>query len=405
MSDKSYSVDRYFTSESVSSGHPDKVADQISDAILDEIIKQDRRAHVACETLVTTGLVVISGEVTAEAYVDLQKTVHDTINDIGYDNGELYFDGHSCAVINTIHEQSPDINMGVSKVNEALQGAGDQGIMFGYAVKDGIEYMPYEIMIAHRILQVLEQYRRNFPEKGLRPDAKSQVTMEYGEDGRPLKIDTIVVSQQHSESLDIERLSEIVRNAIHQVACELPKEVGDMFYDFKLFVNPTGRFVIGGPHGDTGLTGRKIIVDTYGGKCPHGGGAFSGKDPSKVDRSAAYFCRWVAKNLVAAGVADEVTIQVSYAIGMAKPLSVFIDTHGKCNIGMSDAEIAGRLMESIDFTPHGMIMRLGLLNPIYLETAKYGHFGRKSCVKDGIKYFPWEDLDLVEDIRKIFEME
>lgn len=398
-------MNRYFTSESVSSGHPDKVADQISDAVLDEIIKQDRRAHVACETLVTTGLVVISGEVTAEAYVDLQKTVRDTINEIGYDNGELYFDGHSCAVINTIHEQSPDINMGVSKVNEALQGAGDQGIMFGYAVKDGIEYMPYEIMIAHRILQVLEQYRRNFPEKGLRPDAKSQVTMEYSEDGRPLKIDTIVVSQQHSENLDIERLSEIVRNAIHQVACELPKEVGDMFHDFTFYVNPTGRFVIGGPHGDTGLTGRKIIVDTYGGKCPHGGGAFSGKDPSKVDRSAAYFCRWVAKNLVAAGVADEVTIQVSYAIGVPKPLSVFVDTHGKCNIGMSDAEIAGRLMKSIDFTPNGMIRRLHLVNPIYKETAKYGHFGRKSYVKDGIKYFPWEDLDLVEDIRKIFEME
>lgn len=405
MSDKNYSVNRYFTSESVSSGHPDKVADQISDAVLDEIIRQDRNAHVACETLVTTGLVVISGEVTAEAYVDLQKTVRDTINDIGYDNGELYFDGNSCAVINTIHEQSPDINMGVSRRKEEMQGAGDQGIMFGYAVKEGIEYMPLEIMLSHMILRQLERLRKGYPEIGLRPDAKSQVTIEYNEDGKPEKIDTIVVSQQHCEELSNEALSDWVQEALHCVRMELPKRISDMFYDFKLFINPTGRFVIGGPHGDTGLTGRKIIVDTYGGKCPHGGGAFSGKDPSKVDRSAAYFCRYVAKNLVAAGVADEVTIQVSYAIGMAKPLSVFIDTHGKCNIGMSDAEIAGRLMESIDFTPHGMITRLGLLNPIYLETAKYGHFGRKSYVKDGIKYFPWEDLDLVEDIRKIFEME
>jgi len=400
MSDK-----RYFTSESVSSGHPDKVADQISDAVLDEIIRQDKNAHVACETLVTTGLVVISGEVTAEAYVDLQKTVRNTINDIGYDNGELYFDGNSCAVINTIHEQSPDINMGVSRQKEEMQGAGDQGIMFGYAVKDGIEYMPLEIMLSHMILRQLERLRKGYPEIGLRPDAKSQVTMEYNEDGKPEKIDTIVVSQQHCEELSNEALGDWVQEALHCVRMELPKRISDMFYDFKLFINPTGRFVIGGPHGDTGLTGRKIIVDTYGGKCPHGGGAFSGKDPSKVDRSAAYFCRYVAKNLVAAGVADEVTIQVSYAIGMAKPLSVFIDTHGKCNIGMSDAEIAGRLMENIDFTPHGMITRLGLLNPIYLETAKYGHFGRKSYVKDGIKYFPWEDLDLVEDIRKIFEME
>lgn len=395
---------KYFTSESVSSGHPDKVADQISDAILDEILKQDKNAHVACETLVTTGLAVVAGEISTSAWIDIQKTVRDTINDIGYDNGELYFDGHSCAVINTIHEQSPDIAIGVNRQKDEMQGAGDQGIMFGYAIKNGIEYMPLEIMLAHKILQALETLRRGYPEIGLRPDAKSQVTIQYDDDNKPVKIKTIVVSQQHSEKLSIEALGEWVQEAIHIVVQDLPKWIADLFTDYELLVNPTGRFIIGGPHGDTGLTGRKIVVDTYGGHCPHGGGAFSGKDPSKVDRSAAYFCRWVAKNLVAAGVADEVTIQVSYAIGVAKPLSIFVDTHCTNHTGMSDAEIAKVLDKFIDFTPYGMITRLQLLNPIYLETAKYGHFGKQSYVKDGIKYFPWEDLDLVEKMKEIFEI-
>ena len=396
---------RYFTSESVSSGHPDKVADQISDAILDEILKQDPNARVACEAMVTTGLAVVAGEITTPAWIDIQKTVRDTINDIGYDNGELYFDGHSCAVINTIHEQSPDIAMGVSKADPKKQGAGDQGIMFGYAIRDGIEYMPLEIMLSHKILQTLETLRHGYPEIGLRPDAKSQVTVEYGEDGKPERVDTIVVSQQHSGNLSEEALGNWVQEAIHIVRMEVPKRVSDLFKDVRVLINPTGRFVIGGPHGDTGLTGRKIVVDTYGGHCPHGGGAFSGKDPSKVDRSAAYFCRWVAKNLVAACVADEVTLQVSYAIGMAEPVSVFVDTHGTNLTDLTDAEIAGKLKESIDFTPHGMISRLGLLNPIYLETASYGHFGRKSYMtEDGVKHFPWEDLDLVPDLRKIFNI-
>lgn len=395
---------KYFTSESVSSGHPDKVADQISDAILDEILKQDKNAHVACETLVTTGLAVVAGEISTSAWIDIQKTVRDTINDIGYDNGELYFDGHSCAVINTIHEQSPDIAMGVNRQKDEMQGAGDQGIMFGYATKNGIEYMPLEIMLAHKILQALETLRRGYPEIGLRPDAKSQVTIQYDDDNKPVKIKTIVVSQQHSEKLSMEALGNWVQEAIHIVVMDLPKWIADLFTDYELLVNPTGRFIIGGPHGDTGLTGRKIVVDTYGGHCPHGGGAFSGKDASKVDRSAAYFCRWVAKNLVAAGVADEVTIQVSYAIGVAKPLSIFVDTHGTNHTGMSDAEIAKVLDKFIDFTPYGMITRLQLLNPIYLETAKYGHFGRQSYVKDGIKYFPWEDLDLVPELKNIFSI-
>lgn len=395
---------KYFTSESVSSGHPDKVADQISDAILDEILKQDKNAHVACETLVTTGLAVVAGEISTSAWIDIQKTVRDTINDIGYDNGELYFDGHSCAVINTIHEQSPDIAMGVNRQKDEMQGAGDQGIMFGYATRNGIEYMPLEIMLAHKILQALETLRRGYPEIGLRPDAKSQVTIQYDDDNKPVKIKTIVVSQQHSEKLSMEALGNWVQEAIHIVVMDLPKWIADLFTDYELLVNPTGRFIIGGPHGDTGLTGRKIVVDTYGGHCPNGGGAFSGKDPSKVDRSAAYFCRWVAKNLVAAGVADEVTIQVSYAIGVAKPLSIFVDTHGTNYTGMSDAEIAKVLDKFIDFTPYGMITRLQLLNPIYLETAKYGHFGRQSYVKDGIKYFPWEDLDLVPELKSIFSI-
>lgn len=391
----------FFTSESVSSGHPDKVADQISDAILDEVLKQDRNAHVACETLVTTGLAVVSGEITTTSYVDIQKIVRDTIINIGYDTGDLYFDGHSCAVINTIHEQSSDIAMGVNKQN---QGAGDQGIMFGYAIKDGIEYMPLEIMLSHKILQYLEILRKENPDIGLRPDAKSQITIAYDYTGKPIKIDTIIVSQQHCEKLSIETLTTLIHDAISAVMKDVPYWVSKLFYEYKLLINPTGRFVIGGPHGDTGLTGRKIVVDTYGGKCPHGGGAFSGKDPSKVDRSATYFCRYIAKNLVAAGVADEVTIQVSYAIGVAEPISIFVNTNGTCNIDLSDAEIADKLHKNIDFTPHGIITKLELLNPIYLETAKYGHFGRKSYVKDGIKYFPWEDLDLVEDIKKIFEI-
>lgn len=396
---------KYFTSESVSSGHPDKVADQISDAILDEMLKQDPKSHVACETLVTTGLAVVAGEITTNAWVDIQKTARDTINEIGYDKGELYFDGHSCAVINTIHEQSPDINMGVSRENPEEQGAGDQGIMFGYAVKNGIEYMPLEIMLSHKLLQELERIRKQYPESGLRPDAKSQVTIQYNEDGKHVKIDTIVIAQQHSPELSKEALVDWVNLAFDNVVMELPTNLADLFTDVKVTINGTGSFVIGGPHGDCGLTGRKIIVDSYGGKCPHGGGAFSGKDPSKVDRSGAYFCRYVAKNLVAAGVADEVTIQVSYAIGVAQPTSINVDTHGTNHISLSDAEIADKLHKNIDFTPHGIIERLQLLNPIYKVTASYGHFGRKSYVKDGIKYFPWEDLDLVDEIKKIFEIQ
>lgn len=393
----------FFTSESVSAGHPDKVADQISDSILDEILKKDPKAHVACETLVTTGLAVVSGEVTTDAWVDIQKTVRDTIIDIGYDKGELRFDGNSCAVINTIHEQSPDINMGVSKKDEKMQGAGDQGIMFGYAIKNGIEYMPLEIMLSHLIMQELERLRFGYPGIGLRPDGKCQVTIEYDYFGNPERIDTIVVSQQHCEKLSDEALTDWIMEVIHNVRMAVPKWVSDLFQDVRILVNPTGRFVIGGPDADTGLTGRKIVVDTYGGRCPHGGGAFSGKDPSKVDRSAAYFCRWVAKNLVAAGVAEEITIQVAYAIGVAKPVSIFVNTHDKNNTILTDWDIAEMLLNNIDFTPYGIINRLQLLNPIYKDTAKFGHFGRKCYVKDGIKYFPWEDLDLVDDILKLFE--
>ena len=289
-------------------------------------------------------------------------------------------------------------------VNKPKQGAGDQGIMFGYAIKDGIEYMPLEIMLSHKLLQTMETLRRYYPEIGLRPDAKSQVTIEYDDNNKPVKIDTIIISQQHSPKLSMEILGEWIQEAILKVRKDVPSWVSDLFNDYKLYINPTGRFVIGGPHGDTGLTGRKIVVDTYGGHCPHGGGAFSGKDPSKVDRSAAYFCRYIAKNLVAAEIADEVTIQVSYAIGMEQPISIFVNTNGTCKIDISDAEIADRLHKYFDFTPRGIIEKLQLLNPIYLETAKYGHFGRKSYVKDGIKYFPWEELDLIEKMKDIFEI-
>lgn len=390
----------YFTSESVSSGHPDKVADQISDAVLDAVLEKDRDAHVACETLVTTGTAIISGEITTDTYVDIQQIVRTTINEIGYNTDDVGFNGNDCSVMPLIHEQSPDIAMGVNR-EEGDQGAGDQGIMFGYAVKDGINYMPLEIMLSHKILQELEHLRREL--SYLRPDAKSQVTIEYDEDNRPVKIDTIVVSHQHVESATQDLVRETVRLAIHNVKETLPDWITKLFYDYKLYVNPTGKFVIGGPDGDTGLTGRKIIVDTYGGRCPHGGGAFSGKDPSKVDRSAAYYCRYIAKNLVAAGVADEVTIQVSYAIGRSEPISIFINTNGTNNTKYSDAEVAMFLKDNIKFTPKHIIDHLQLLNPIYKETAKYGHFGRESYVQDGITFFPWEKLDLVETFKELLK--
>lgn len=410
-----------FTSESVSEGHPDKVADQISDAILDEFIRQDSNSKVACETFVSTGLVVVGGEIHSEAYVDIQQVTRRVINRIGYTKAEYMFDGNSCGILSAIHEQSPDINRGVEVAVKEEQGAGDQGMMFGYACTDTEEYMPLPLTLSHIALLELAKIRREGKEMlYLRPDSKSQFTIEYDDNNTPLRVHTIVISTQHDE-FDInekamqDKIKEDVKNIlIPRLIARLPKYTQELFKgDYILHVNPTGKFVIGGPHGDTGLTGRKIIVDTYGGKGAHGGGAFSGKDPSKVDRSAAYAARYIAKNLVAAGVAKEVLVQLAYAIGVARPVSVFVNTYGTA-AKFSDGEIALKIQEIFDLRPAKIIERLKLKYPIYEATAAYGHMGRDPftreveliengvTVKREVEFFAWEKLDAVEDVKKAF---
>lgn len=414
-----------FTSESVSEGHPDKVADQISDALLDAFLSQDPNSKVAIETLVTTGLAVVSGEVRSTAYVDIQKTVRDTIRKIGYIDSALQFDADSCGVISAIHEQSADIAMGVDVgKNENEQGAGDQGMMFGYASNDTDNYMPLALEIAHVILKEMAAIRREGKKmKYLRPDSKSQVTIEFSDKHKPLRIDTIVVSTQHDdfgeEKMMLERIgNDVQKILIPRVKKHFSKRIQKLFKkDITYHVNPTGKFVIGGPHGDTGLTGRKIIVDTYGGRGAHGGGAFSGKDSSKVDRSAAYATRHIAKNVVAAGLADRCLVQVAYAIGVAKPVGLYVNTYGTCKIkGMKDGELAGKLNDIFDLRPAAIIKRFGLKNPIFSETASYGHVGRipgKVTVKVGtngkakkktFETFGWEKLDKVAAIKKAFKL-
>ncbi len=418
MNSKNY----LFTSESVSEGHPDKVADQISDAILDKFLAFDPQAHVACETLVTTGQVVISGEVTTNVYIDLQRTAREMIQKIGYTKSEYQFDFNSCGILNSVHEQSGDIKQGVDKAedNKADQGAGDQGMMFGFACNETPNYMPLTLDLAHALMRELADIRHNHLElmPYLRPDSKAQVTVEYdGDTRRPLHIHTIVVSTQHDEDVDQKRIASDVHNIlIPRTLMHYSEDIRAMYDDkTEEFVNPTGKFVIGGPHGDTGLTGRKIIVDTYGGRGAHGGGAFSGKDPSKVDRSAAYACRHIAKNVVAAGIADEVLVQVAYAIGRAEPVSFYINTYGTNHVGMSDAEIADILKKLFDMRPAAIIERLKLLNPIYTETAAYGHMGRKYELKVKkfeslynetreveVELFTWEKLNMTETLRAAF---
>ncbi|MCT4639896.1 MAG: methionine adenosyltransferase [Bacteroidales bacterium] len=410
-----------FTSESVSEGHPDKVADQISDALLDEFLRKDPNSKVAVETLVTTGLTVVSGEVKSDAYVDVQKIARRVIKKIGYNKADYKFDSESCGVISAIHEQSPDINQGVEKAVEEEQGAGDQGIMFGYACKETDDYMPLTLVLSHILLMELADIRREGKEMTyLRPDSKSQVTLEYDDNHNPLRIHTIVVSTQHDdfdeEKTMLAKIKEDVANIlIPRAKAKLPERVQELFKnDHILHVNPTGKFVIGGPHGDTGLTGRKIIVDTYGGKAPHGGGAFSGKDSSKVDRSAAYASRHMAKNMVAAGLADQVQVQLAYAIGVAEPVSVFVDTYGTSKVNMTDGEIAEKVSKIFDLRPSAIIRNLGLKNPIFEETAAYGHLGRDPFTKEvtifenGIEtkkevdFFTWERLDYVDKIKEAF---
>lgn len=438
-----------FTSESVSEGHPDKVADQISDTLLDEFLARDPQSHVAIETLCTTGQVVVAGEVSSQAYVDIQHSIRDLINEIGYNRGAYRFDGDACGILSTIHEQSEDIDRGVSRqaenvAVEDLQGAGDQGMMFGYAVDETSNYMPLTLDLSHILLRELADIRRegtamNYYRKGkltsyLRPDAKSQVTVEYDENHRPVRIHTIVISTQHDEfvapledtpearrAADEQMLEQIRKDVeevlLPRVKAKLPVDIQNLFDDkLILHVNPTGKFVLGGPHADTGLTGRKIIVDTYGGRGAHGGGAFSGKDPSKVDRSAAYACRHIAKNLVAAGVAREVLVQVAYAIGKAQPVSIFVNTYGTSRVDMSDTEIAARISDLFDMRPKAIEERLKLRNPIYRETASYGHMGREprivkkefksryeneTIVKE-VELFTWEKLDAIDSIREAF---
>lgn len=415
-----------FTSESVSEGHPDKVADQISDAVLDELLAFDPSSKVACETLVTTGQVIMAGEVKSTAYVDLPEIARRQIKRIGYTKGEYMFEGNSCGVLNAIHEQSADINRGVEREDPMDQGAGDQGMMFGYATNETENFMPLALDLSHRILFVLAEIRRE--EKVmtyLRPDAKSQVTIEYSDEGAPLRIDTIVVSTQHDEFLndDEAMLAKIKKDVIEilipRVKAGISRpEILALFNDHIIYhVNPTGKFVIGGPHGDSGLTGRKIIVDTYGGKGAHGGGAFSGKDPSKVDRSAAYAARHIAKNMVAAGVADEILVQLSYAIGVAEPISIYVNTYGRNKVALSDGEIAKKIHKLFDLRPKAIEDRLKLRNPIYVETAAYGHMGRtpKTVTKHfeskdphfpsrelTVELFTWEKLDAVDIIRNAF---
>ncbi|MCC6459186.1 MAG: methionine adenosyltransferase [Saprospiraceae bacterium] len=408
-----------FTSESVSEGHPDKVADQISDAILDEFLRQDPNSKVACETLVTTGLVVVAGEVRSQAYVDVQETARRTIERIGYTRAEYQFEAKSCGVISAIHEQSADIAQGVDVgKTETEQGAGDQGMMFGYATNETDNYMPLALDLAHSILRELAAIRHEGKQmKYLRPDAKSQVTIEYTDKHVPKKIDTIVVSTQHDENASQERIAQDIRKiVIPRVKKNLPTRLQRLFTaDIQYFINPTGKFVIGGPHGDTGLTGRKIIVDTYGGRGAHGGGAFSGKDASKVDRSAAYATRHIAKNLVASGLCSQALVQVAYAIGVAKPVGLYVNTYGTCKIkGLCDGEIAQKLQQIFDLRPAAIVKRFGLKNPIFSETAAYGHFGRepqKKTVTIGlngksetreVETFTWEKLDAVADIQKAF---
>ena len=432
-----------FTSESVSEGHPDKVADQISDAVLDELLAYDKDSKVACETLVTTGQVIVAGEVKSKTYVDLQEVARRTITRIGYTKAEYKFDAESCGVLSAIHEQSADINRGVERENPMDQGAGDQGMMFGYATNETENYMPLSLDLSHHILRSLADIRREGKQMTyLRPDAKSQVTIEYGKDGKPLRIDTIVVSTQHDDFITIESLghkegsapTELLQKEADEKMLQkikddvinilMPRVIGEITDksvlnlfkgDIKYHVNPTGKFVIGGPHGDTGLTGRKIIVDTYGGKGAHGGGAFSGKDPSKVDRSAAYAARHIAKNMVAAGVADEMLVQVSYAIGVAEPINIYVITYGHSNVKMSDGDIAKKIEEIFDMRPKAIEERLKLRNPIYEETAAYGHMGRKPEVVtkhfdnryEGardiqVELFTWEKLDYVDRIRQVF---
>lgn len=420
-----------FTSESVSEGHPDKVADQISDALIDNFLAYDPTSKVACETLVTTGQVILAGEVKSTAYLDVQEIARKVINEIGYTKGEYMFSGDSCGVISAIHEQSPDINQGVDRMKEDAdfetkansQGAGDQGMMFGYATNETENYMPLALDLAHVILKELAVLRReNNAIQYLRPDAKSQVTIEYSDDHKPIRIDSIVVSTQHddfgSEEAMLAKIKkDIVEILIPKVKAAQKQEIQELFNDqIKFHINPTGKFVIGGPHGDTGLTGRKIIVDTYGGKGAHGGGAFSGKDPSKVDRSAAYAVRHIAKNLVAAGVADEVLVQVSYAIGVAEPCGLFISTNGTSKVNLTDGEIAEKLNKIFDLRPYAIEQNLKLRNPIYQETASYGHMGREYYIGsktfnkgknnektiDNLEFFTWEKLDKVKEIQKEF---
>ena len=425
-----------FTSESVSEGHPDKIADQISDALLDEFLAYDKNSKVACETLVTTGQVLVAGEVKSKTYVDVQEVVRSVIKKIGYVKSEYQFEAKSCGVLSAIHEQSSDINRGVEREDPYNQGAGDQGMMFGYATNETANYMPLALDLSHSLLWELTEIRKNENDlmPYLRPDAKSQVTIEYDDNGKPLRIDTIVVSTQHDEFIgpkgisqeeaDImmqKKIAAAVKNIlVPRVKSHYPAHIQALFNDDIIYhVNPTGKFVIGGPHGDTGLTGRKIIVDTYGGKGAHGGGAFSGKDPSKVDRSAAYAARHIAKNLVAAGVADEVLVQVSYAIGVAEPMNIYVNTYGRCNINISDGEIARRIRNIFDMRPKAIEERLKLRNPIYFETASYGHMGRSPKIvkktfiskyesvpvlQTEVELFTWEKLDYVDLLKKEFSL-
>ena len=415
----------FFTSESVSEGHPDKIADQISDALLDEFLRRDAESHVACETLVTTGLVVLSGEVTCNGYVEITDTVRDVIRNIGYTKGEYKFEAESCGILSTIHGQSGDINQGVSRAKAEEQGAGDQGMMFGYACSETPEYMPLPITLAHIFLQELTKIRKEGEQMTyLRPDAKSQITVEYNDEGKPQRVEAIVISTQHDdfaeETIMLKQIKQDVKEIlIPRVLNRLSDANRALFAkgDYKLFVNPTGKFVIGGPHGDTGLTGRKIIVDTYGGRGAHGGGAFSGKDASKVDRSAAYATRHIAKNMVAAGLCDEVLVQVAYAIGVAEPVGLYVNTYGTSHVEMSDGEIARKIQSIFDMRPYAIIQRFGLKYPIFLPTAAYGHIGRdpyranvtlmdhegKEYQKE-VQFFGWENLNYVERLKEEFRL-
>ena len=413
-----------FTSESVSEGHPDKVADQISDALIDNFLAFDPESKVACETLVTTGQVILAGEVNSKTYLDVQKIARDTIHKIGYTKGEYMFDSHSCGVLSAIHEQSPDINQGVDRGSKEEQGAGDQGMMFGYATNETNNYMPLALDISHLILKELAELRRENDEiTYLRPDSKSQVTIEYSDDNTPQRIDAIVVSTQHDDFDTDEEMLDKIRTDIKEiliprVVAKVPEHIKPLFTnDITYHINPTGKFVIGGPHGDTGLTGRKIIVDTYGGKGAHGGGAFSGKDPSKVDRSAAYATRHIAKNLVAAGLCDEVLVQVSYAIGVVEPMGIFIDTYGTCELNLTDGEIAEKVSKIFDMRPAAIEERLKLRQPMYSETAAYGHMGRNHEIVSktfeqpngesktlDVELFTWEKLDYVDKVKELFNL-